>query len=640
MTTPRDQQAPGWGQGGHSDEPPAFPSVGGPNDSSGRADSAPPFTRSYGPPPAAGWSPPGTASGYAPGGPSPVVPVSATGPAYAVDRNGRWRWVAAGLATVLVLAAVAGVFVFFGSRQAAAPSLVAQYVPANPTAYIEVRLDLPGDQRDRLSSFMSRFPGFADPAAFQQKIDETLASTFRSSGTGIDWEADVKPWFGGMIGVYMTSLDAASREDLAGGLVFSVKDSALVRDLVAARAGGTAASQEEYKGATIWVDMPTPDGEHLSAGVTGDALVVSPKLDDVKAALDAHAGDTQGLADDSYFTGQLSELSADHLGLFYYDYGSLVEAMPTPMPIPSGMPGVMLPECMGELTSAADIRLVGEIRAEDDHMSLRARAEAPRVEGFPQFENKTSTLPATMPASTVAYLEYRGIGQTIKYYITKFMECLPAEQGGQFDPRQIRQMLGTDPEDYLDFLDDVAVGVTLNDGKFGGGVVATVNDENVARARVERLLSALRLAAGMSGSGGITIEEQQHGDATITVINLGDEIGQGEDVPPVSVTVARGRLYVGLGDFVTNSLDQAEADSLAAAPRLQAALNAAGHENAALAYVDIAALRGAVEAMAPNADRTKYETEIKPFVEPLKQFVLVGRNDDGIYESNMFLYVE
>jgi hypothetical protein len=292
---------------------------------------------------------------------------------------------------------------------------------------------------------------------------------------------------------------------------------------------------------------------------------------------------------------------------------------------------------MSDLASVADLKLLGEVRAESDHLQVEVRAEAPHVEGLPQFPNRNSGLAATMPSDTVAYLEYRAIGQSIKYYVGKLLQCLPSD-GTSFSPDQLRQMLGTAPEDYFDFLEDVAIGVTVRDDKFGGGLIATVNDETVARVRMERILSALRLAAG--ARGGITIEEQPHGDATITVVSLGDQLVPGTNIPSLAVSVAGGRVYLGLDDFVARALDQAEADSLASAPRLVSALDAAGHDNAGLVYVDLAALRGFVEKMIPAAERPRYESEVKPFVEPISKLVMVSRNEQGIYSSNVFLYVE
>lgn len=561
--------------------------------------------------------------------------VAPTGSAASTSGSSRWRWAAAGVATVLLVAVVVGAFLFLGAPRPAAPSLVAQYVPANPAAYLEVRLDLPGDQRERIAAFMSKFPGFADQASFEQKLDETLSNIVASAGSRLelDWETDVKPWFGGMIGLSLMSLDPLARDEMSGLFVASVNDRQKLEELIAAR-GGATMPREDYKGFTIYSNAAGPDGEPFSFVATNDAVLAAATLDDLKTALDTHAGDAQGLADDAYFTAQLAQVPADHLGLFYYDASQVLEEMP----VPTGLPGLLPQDCMSDATAAADVKLLGALRAESDHMALEVRAQAPQVEGFPQFPNRTTNLMQSMPADTIAYLEARAIGQSIKYYVGRLLECLPSEGMGGFNPNQLQQMLGTAPQDYFDFLEDVAIGVTLREGTFGGGLIATVNDEAVARVRLERLLSAIRLAAG--AGQGMTVEEQQHGDATITVINLGDELVPGTEIPSLAVTVARGQLYIGVGDFVTRALDQGEADSLASAPRLQTALNAAGRENAALVYVDIAALRGFAEDMIPSDERTQYDTEVKPFVEPITQFVLVGRNEQGIYSSNVFLYVE
>ena len=85
-------------------------------------------------------------------------------------------------------------------RARALRSASAHYVPADTGAYAELRLDLPGDQKDNLASFMSHFPGFADQASFQQKLDETLNTVLQRAYPSLDWNTDVKPWFGGQVG--------------------------------------------------------------------------------------------------------------------------------------------------------------------------------------------------------------------------------------------------------------------------------------------------------------------------------------------------------------------------------------------------------------------------------------------------------
>ena len=84
-------------------------------------------------------------------------------------------------------------------------------------------------------------------------------------------------------------------------------------ELIAAR-GGATLQMEDYKGNTIYSRPDGTNDEPFSFVATDDALVASTRVEDVKAALDAHSGDTQGLADDTFFSDQLAELSADHLG--------------------------------------------------------------------------------------------------------------------------------------------------------------------------------------------------------------------------------------------------------------------------------------------------------------------------------------
>ena len=102
------------------------------------------------------------------------------------------------------------------------------------------------------------------------------------------------------------------------------------------------------------------------------------------------------------------------------------------------------------------------------------------------------------------------------------------------------------------------------------------------------------------GGAGITVEEQQHGDTTISVITIagGSVAVPGVPAPTplkLSVAVSNGRLYLGIDDFVATALDQDPATSLASDPRLQSSLAAAGKENSGLAYLDFGGLRGYLE---------------------------------------------
>ena len=109
-------------------------------------------------------------------GDTTAVPVATTPaePARAGDRppQSRLRWIAAGgaIALVILVTALAAIVLTSSSPS----SVLLGYVPTDSVAYGEMRLDLPGDQRQKVGQFLSKFPGFADQAALETKLDEVL----------------------------------------------------------------------------------------------------------------------------------------------------------------------------------------------------------------------------------------------------------------------------------------------------------------------------------------------------------------------------------------------------------------------------------------------------------------------------------
>ena len=424
MTTPSGDDA------GHSDEetrvdvpvskapgedaehrPPAFPSVGGTPTSADRAHvGAPPFEPVSDRPALI----PAFASTDGASGPVLAAPVG--------GRNGTWRWVAALVATLVVVAIIGGFLAFLGPRPGT-PSLVAQYAPADAALYAELRLDLPGDQRDRLVSFMSNFPGFADPSTFQQKIDDTLQQVLRGAETGLDWKQDVDPWFGGQIGLFSSTLAPSSGTPPSFSAVLSVEDRSKLDELVNTRLTGSGMEPEDYKGQTIWSGTATEEGGRLSFAVTDDALVVSSRNEDLKQALDVKAGDIEGLTDDPFFTAQLAGLHSDRLAFFFYDYSGVLESMPVP-------PTLMSDACTENIRAATNFKLLGEVRAEADHLAVTMRSEVPSGGNLPPgAPNKRTSLAESMPADALGYVEFRQIGALVKFGVEEALACLAPALG-------------------------------------------------------------------------------------------------------------------------------------------------------------------------------------------------------------------
>jgi hypothetical protein len=635
-------------------EPPAFPQVGNSEATdSGTAPSAPLFSPA---------GPPGSGAQMSDVVSRPIDPAPKN---VGAARGGRVRWLVAGLATLLVFAVVGGVL-FLAAPRAGTPSATAHYVPADTTAYAEIRLDLPGDQHDNLASFMSHFPGFADQAAFQQKLDESLNSlVIRSNGAGIDWNNDVKPWFGGQVAVFgnpnsnpgMVELDsyvAPPPPEIV--FAFTVADKAKLQATIDARSGGSQAASVDYQGQQIKT-IAQPAGMSTSGSyvITDDAILVAPTVELLKAALDVKAGQKPGLADQDFFLQQLASLHADRLATFYFDGSKQVSNLQgltgsTEMAVPA--------ECTRLYSSMGSVKYVGEARAESDHIALNMRSSLPTGDNAPPVPgNGTTTLAQSMPSDTLFYLETHNLGASLGWGIKGYLACMSAMQAsfggpspstgiGANDPSKLfEQFLDVKPEEFLNFVDDAALSVTFKDDKVGAGMVATVDDEAVATSRVNKLLGLLNLlGSGFGGSSmsmNIATDESDHNGTKVTTITLSSSYPASESTPiTFQVAVANGRLYLGYENFVIDALDRQASDSLSTSAKYQKGLSAAPGDNASIFYADIAAIADLAEGAMSGQEKTQYEANSKPFIDPLSFFSGVSHVDGDITVSNGFLYVE
>jgi Protein of unknown function (DUF3352) len=595
-----------------------------------------------------------------PSAPAPVVTTAASASGAASGSKGsRLRWLVAGVATLVVLLVVGGIIVLAAPRAGSA-SATAHYAPADTAVYIELRLDLPGDQHDSLAAFMGHFPGFADPSTFQQKLDESLNTLVSSKSSGLDWSNDVKPWFAGQVGVFgtptMTSMltsgtTPGTTMPTSAGLgsqmtfVLTVNDRAKLESIIDQHLGTATVQSVDYLGVQIRTfNAPANGGDPVSFAVTDDTLLISPSIDQIKTALDVHAGGKPALADNQFYVQQLGSLHSDRLATVYYDAGQLLSAMP--QPTESLLPA----SCTQIFAAAGQVKYVGEVRAESDHLAATMRAQIPTGGNLPApSANKQTTLAQSMPADTVAYVEARNIGANASWLIKQGMSCMAASPGvgplpsafnGLGDPSAlIEQFLGAKPEDYLDFVDDAALGMTYGDGHWSGGIVATVDDAAVATQRVNKLTSLIQMLGRFgSSSSGITSEEIDHNGTKITVIHVTPTDGTGSPMS-LQIAVNGGKLYLGLDDFVTAALDQNAADSLSASPKYQKALAGSG-DNSGIVYVDIQAALAARDANMTEDVRRQYETNVKPFLTPLSTLSAISHIDGGMVVTNAFLFVE
>ena len=551
---------------------------------------------------------------------SPVTapPAAAGGPPAGRARPaGLLRW---GVALAVVAVTVGVVSVAAAMLTAGGgTSAVQRWLPENTVAYLEIRADLPGDQRAKVGDLLSKFPGFRDQASLDAKIDEALDKILESSG--VSWSADLKPWVGGEVGIALTSagLDlmasagsggtpAAMPDDGVVALV-AIKDGAAAKAWLTKELGGSQTTETYGGGDLIVVE---PSGSKGAFAIRGNVLLLGP-VKAVKAALDTNGASPLPAAES--FAAARKTAPDAYLGFGYFDGKAFVGALAAAVRSQGGTAAA----CLEQPLSAVPTWIAGSARAEDAALVLTATSVAPAP--ATTVKASASGIASHLPGTTLGAVEIRAFGSSLATGFDALKEQLTCDPALTDTVDQLDQALtavgGIDA--LLGWAGDTALAVDYEGGTFGGGLAAIVDDEAAASTFLTQLQTGLALAGA---SAGISSRTESYGDGTLLVVTIPSE-GTGMAVPEIAATVQKGVFVLGTIDFVKHVVDTAAGSSLASSEAYTSAIALAGGDGVSDVFVDIAGIRSAIEAMLPADQKARYETDVKPFIEPFKAFASV-----------------
>ena len=620
-------------------------------------DSERPTTPTRTPPSPTGAPP--TPSPSAVDGDTTAVPVATTPaePAGAGERppQSRVRWIAAGGAIALVILVTALAAIVLTSSTPS--SVVLGYVPTDSVAYGEMRLDLPGDQRQKVGQFLSKFPGFADQAALETKLDEVLDRLITEGSQGKQtFTRDVKPWFGGQLGFAIGPIpdvdpNAPMSSTARGVLLVTVKDEALARTWFTNTLGqaGVTGTSETYQGTELTVFAnPHAPTEQAAFALAGGKVAIVGDVASVKAALDTKG--SSALAKAPGVAAAQAALTGDDLGFMFLDTKALFEAST---------------RVTGSLSSASPLSsaITGLI---PDWAAMRIRVEADALQldavtqhkaGMPgPDQNRANGVAAFAPPSTVALLAGNDLGRSLLDWIELYRsEPTLADAFAQID--QAAGMLGG-LEALLSWMGDTGVVIAKAGDSVEGGLVSVPADASGGRQLLTTIRSFLQLGGAQAG---VTIRDEQYQGETITVIDLGDlrdlaaMAGGLGSLPTDPSSLPEGRAQIAYvatdeviaigssADFIKHVLDAGAGASLADDARFKGLLARVDAENTGVTFVDIAAIRGLAEgamSSATDKQRTEYEESIKPFLTPFDALISTGAVGGELVETHTLITVK
>lgn len=550
------------------------------------------------------------------------------------------RWVVALLTTLVMLVATTGVAVV---AQAGSAGAGPTFLPSGAVAYAEARLDLPGEQRDQLMAFLAHFPGFADASTFELKLEQGLDQVTGGSAAAVVYSRDIKPWSNGVVAVGLEAIPADMTNGSSPPLVTALgvadrgKLDAALPTLLGAMGGQQAT--EAYAGTTITTVTPK-SGQATSVAATDTWLLLSPDPAALRTSLDVLAGSQPSLASDVTFESASASVPAEHLGAFYVDGAQLRDALVVLLgQAMSSQPPAAANQLAGVLQNLPDW-ITGAIHVDADH--LTAELAAKPAEGAPPMSVRQTDLAAFMPADTLAYIEVRDLGSIVDAFLGTVKAQLTSPK--ELDQvAAIEGLLDTTLDRTFEPAQDAALGVSLDGTELQLGLVVTLTDEALAKERYLRIMGAVGSLAAAADSP-VSISTSKVGDVKVTTITADEGV-----IPPevlgvpiatsLSVAVADGHLYLGSGDFVAQALQRDPADALSSNERFGTALASVTPENGGFAWVDMAGLAAAIEAVLAPSQQAAYEASLKPWVDHLDYAVAAADQADGISSLKILLYV-
>ncbi|HXG27189.1 MAG TPA: DUF3352 domain-containing protein [Candidatus Binatia bacterium] len=546
---------------------------------------------------------------------APAVPVTASGGGAGPNRVR----LLAGLGTAgLILVLTAGAVLLLG-----APSTpeALRYIPADAGVVAELRMDLPGDQMQKLGNLLAKFPGFADQSTLPEKLDEAFDKIVQGATNGeADYVTDVKPWLNGPLFIGVDP--AAMAREANGG------DGSLDGVVLAATTNGAVACDAPFEGQTTTTEthngfqLTIGEGGRMACAIDGHFAVAGDPAS-VRKALDAKAAGNGIDRSDAYMQARRT-LSGEQLATLWFDGNALQAAALSPMPsLPIGG--------LDFFASIPEWAILG-VRAEDDALVIDgATGPTPAPSGGPSLlplpAAHASSLIGLVPADTLLYIEDQGTGVSLQNLLAR-LRTIP----------ELQEPLGmldgmTDPAGLVGWVQDAAIAVSASGTdleSLTGRLTVLLAAEDAATAREKyQGLSGLLSLAGMGGQGFEVSNSTVAGHevTTVTVSDLGGFPVPG-DVPDVgelpigdvsfSLTVVDRVLYLIVGDDIEGAISVPGGGSLADDAAFKQAAARGLQDSRTTSFVAAGRALDLAEPFLVNFIGSEWTTEVKPYVDPVQ----------------------
>jgi len=441
--------------------------------------------------------------------------------------------------------------------------------------------------------------------------------------------------------------NTAAKELRALGLV-SITDPAGAQayfDKLSAQTGEETTKQD-YNGTQLTV-YAEENGPTFAYGVVDGKVVAIGDLASVKVAVDSNG--KSGFTDQPGPKAALDAADQAHIGFAFVALRPLMDWSTSLSKLSDS--GMNVEPISDTLLKTLPAWGSYWLRVESNALVMEAAAPKPEVT-IGSTESRTTTLVEHVPASAMVMAVSPSLGQTLGQVIDLYKDQ-PAYKE-LID--QLDQALGVvgGRDAALGWIGDTAIVVNAADETPEAGLIVDPTDADKAKA----FFTSIGTLVGIGGAQqGITVRTEDYNGSTITIVDLGDlqqRLGtsgaqiSGMPIPAgahleVAWTVTDDLVVIGTGPgFVKHVLDTNDGTSLASDPQYK---DLAGRVGAGTgqSFVDITAIRQLYEkalASTDAASKQRYDTDVKPFIEPFDAMFASGTYQGDLGRSTVIISVK
>lgn len=539
------------------------------------------------------------------------------------------------VAAVLLIAGVGLAAVMYALRGSG--ERLSTSTPGDVDFFATAYLDPSAGQKLNLERLIRRFPALASSDRIDGQLDSALDGVLADTGLSA---ADIRSWLGSQVAITGRVSDAGAS---LGLLLDSDDDAAATATLTELRSHDIqgehyAWSSVQRDGTTIWVGRPQVGGMPVVLAITDGTVVLANSLQLASDVSSTASGAAPSLEESAHFQRAIASLPEDRLALGYVNIGSIMGRLGSAF-----SSGVGSPVTGGGLLGVPDAGAVDgvalSIGAQPEGLRLDMATTLDPTRLTPQLRSVlASGGDAGTSNETLSWVPSDAYGVITMSGLREQIEAGLASSGAEH-ALPLEQLGLTGPDGVIAHLTgDASIEVSPGAGRYPTGALVLGTDDAEGMRSFLDAISA-QVVGAFATPPAPTPSWSSTTYRGVEIRSLTMPRGGASPVRPSYAVVDGAGILAASPEAVRDALDAHEGASIESEPTFRAAVAAIGGFDGQVLYVDVNGIGGAIREALPPEERSAFDLQVAPNLEPIDAFVAGTRTTASGSSTRMMLLI-